>query len=313
MPGSNPKIIDRRRAIAIIAGGLSLPSTGMAMQIPTATWSGTALGADAKIVLSDADPQRTQRTLKAVLREIERLENVFSLYRPGSAVSILNRNGRLSGAPMELTSLARKALWYTDITGGAFDITVQRIWEHYARHYKMHPDDAVGPPLLAVDALRRFTGPGRIKIDGNEIGLSPGCKVTFNGIAQGYITDRVAALLQENGWRDVLIQLGETRALGPHPDGLPWRIELPGRTRIELDTGALATSSANGTAFGTGKTNHHLFDPHTGRSAKMRRPITVHAPYATDADALSTALFVMPESAHADVLMHVSGASIVQG
>ena len=63
----------------------------------------------------------------------------------------------------------------------------------------------------------------------------PGMAVTLNGIAQGYITDRVADLLAQNGLEHVLVDLDELRALGPRADGTPWPVGIedpmrPGRT-----------------------------------------------------------------------------------
>ena len=51
----------------------------------------------------------------------------------------------------------------------------------------------------------------------------PGMAITLNGIAQGYITDRVADLLRNEGFDQAMVDLGEWRALGSHPDGRPWR------------------------------------------------------------------------------------------
>jgi FAD:protein FMN transferase len=126
--------------------------------------------------------------------------------------------------------------------------------------------------------------------------------VTLNGIAQGYITDRVADLLRREGMGSVLIDLGETRAVGLHPEARPWRVGLAdpadptqvGR-RVELTDAALATSGGYGTVFDAGGRHNHLIDPRSGRSAPARRSVSVMAPGAAIADAASTALALMPE------------------
>lgn len=305
--------ISRRRAITIIAGCVALPATGLSMETPAAEWRGTALGADARIIFRSDHTGKAEETLSAVREEIERLENIFSLYRPNSCLSALNRDGSLMYAPLEMMALTRRALWYTDITGGAFDITVQPLWELYAGHFASYDKSRHGPSPAKVAAARARIGPHRIELTATSIRLEPGTKLTFNGIAQGFITDRVADLLRQSGWRNVLIQLGETRALGLHPDGRAWRIGLPDGKTTTLKAGALATSSAAGTRFGSDIRHHHLFDPSSGRSAASHAAVTVAAPRATDADALSTAIFVLPAKAHAGVLAMVPGTSIVTG
>jgi thiamine biosynthesis lipoprotein len=107
---------------------------------------------------------------------------------------------------------------------------------------------------------------------------------------------------------DVLIDLGEIRALGHRPGGGRWRAALadprqPRRRLLELTLGedhralpALGTSAGHGTCFGPDPRIHHLLDPHTGRSADHHASVSVAAPHATLADGLSTALsIVAPE------------------
>ena len=118
-------------------------------------------------------------------------------------------------------------------------------------------------------------------------------------IAQGYITDRIADLLADAGMTNVLLDIGESRALGSHPSGRPWRIGLRRADRpqtvasqIELVDRAVATSAGIASPFEPTGTHHHLFDPRLGRPAPTADQISVTAPNATMADALSTALSV---------------------
>ena len=306
-------VITRRRAITIIAGGVGAFFAGPAQAAPIFEWRGTALGADARIILAHPDRHFANSALAAVCQEIERLENIFSLYRENSALSQLNRAGTLTPAPLELIDLTRRALWFTTITNGAFDVTVQSLWALYAKHFQENPNATTGPSRASIDAVRRRMGPNCIRIDPPSLHLAPGTHLTFNGIAQGYITDRAAVLLSRRGWNNVLINLGETRALGAHPDGRPWRINLPSGGETKITDTAIATSNSVGTRFTDTAPQHHLFDPQSGQSAAERGPVTVAAPDAVDADALSTALFVMPPEIRQQVLSHVPGSHLITG
>ena len=118
--------------------------------------------------------------------------------------------------------------------------------------------------------------------------------VTLNGVAQGYITDRVADLLRGRGFENVLVELGEVRALGRCADLEPWRAgiadpEDPSAVLLELPLldSALATSGSYGTWLDPAHRHHHIFDPATGRSAHRQAMVSVTAPRAMVADALS--------------------------
>jgi thiamine biosynthesis lipoprotein len=129
---------------------------------------------------------------------------------------------------------------------------------------------------------------------------------TLNGIAQGYITDRIADLLRDAGMTGVLVDLGEIRALDA-PGDRPWRIGIenprkPGgiAETMSLQGAALATSGGYGMAFDAQGRFHHLFDPATGRSATGCLSASAVARDATTADALATALAVAgPDRAQA--------------
>jgi len=199
--------------------------------------------------------------------------------------------------------LLSEAQMYADMTGGAFDITVQPLWRLYADHFarkSAHPD---GPTPQAIgDALAH--------VDYKAVSIASDCvafekanmAVTLNGIAQGYITDRVAELLRQGGLENVLMDLGEIRGLGEHPAGRPWRIGLKSSQAsghingiVELGARALATSAGNGTAFDEDGRHHHLLDPRSGKSSRRYLSLSVAAPSATTADALSTGLYHFTE------------------
>jgi thiamine biosynthesis lipoprotein len=122
-------------------------------------------------------------------------------------------------------------------------------------------------------------------------------EMTLNGIAQGYIADRVTRLLEEEGLRDILVDTGELRATGGMPGGGAWPVQLPGGRDTGLRDRALATSAPLGTAFDAAGRVGHILDPRSGYPAPAYgRSVTVTAPTAALADALSTALCLLGES-----------------
>ena len=236
------------------------------------------------------------------MAEIARLERVFSLFRPDSAVSRLNRQGSLDHPPPDLLSLLDAARHFSVVSGGAFDITVQPLWQLYADHFSAPDADPAGPDPGALADARSRIDHAAVLFDTARVTLAkPGMAVTLNGIAQGYITDRVADLLRDAGLTGVLLDLGEVRALGRHPAGRDWRAGLtdprdPARygATLALADQALATSGGYGSPFEATGRHHHLFDPASGHSANRVLSVSVVCARATVADAMSTALAVMP-------------------
>lgn len=96
--------------------------------------------------------------------------------------------------------------------------------------------------------MRRKTGWGKVKLDTAAITLKPGMALTLNGIGQGYVADRIAALLEAEGLTNILIDTGEPRALGSKPEGSGatgqgWPVRLETGERLSLRQCALATSA----------------------------------------------------------------------
>lgn len=292
--------LTRRRFIGIMgfcAGVTLLPFMAHA-KTQRHQWSGVALGARASMQLIHPDAATARHIIHLAVQEIERLEAVFSLYRHESALSKLNREGHLSAPPLELVELLQRAKSISHATNGLFDITVQPLWQRYHRYYSAHPDAETPPP---VDDILPLINWRAVRIDPACISFDkPGMAITLNGIAQGYITDRVADLLKRNGIDRVLLDLGETRAMGLREDGRAWAVgvadpQAPARIsgHIECVDRAVATSGGYGLIFDAARRVSHLLNPHTGATLPAARSITVVADQAATADAWSTAFSLM--------------------
>lgn len=266
-------------------------------------WRGVALGADAMLQLHHPDAEEADRLIDQCLTEVSRLEGIFSLYRDDSALRRLNRDGYLDGPPIELVELLGCAEEFSKLTAGAFDVTVQPLWELYANHFSAPDPDPSGPSRAAITASLGRVGHDALEIDPARLSFAkPDMAVTLNGIAQGYITDRIVDLLRHAGVDRSLVDMGEIRAIGARPSGGPWIVGLedpsaPGHVaeRIEIENQAVATSGGYGTQFDREGRFNHLFDPTTGKTSWRYLSVSVIAPDATTADALSTGFSLMSQ------------------
>ncbi|MEZ5797770.1 MAG: FAD:protein FMN transferase [Paracoccaceae bacterium] len=258
--------MNRRRFLTLAACALATPAAARA----ETAWQGRAFGADCRIALSG--PRRAaDRALAALPALIAGIEAQFSLHRP-SALTTLNATGRLDAPTPAFQALMRLADSVHHLTGGAFDPTVQPLWQAAAR----------GQPPDAPTGWHRVTR-------GDPILLQPGMALTFNGIAQGFAADAVRALLRAHGFDHALIDMGEIAALGG-----PFRIAMadpahgPLASR-SLTGGALATSSPWATLVGG---QPHIRHPEG--HPPLWSTVAVLADTAALADALSTALVFLP-------------------
>lgn len=261
-------MITRRRFIAIAAAMLALPGRAGAQ---THRWQGQMMGADASMTLTGPGAAQALTRAEALLRK---LEAIFSLYDPRSELSQLNAMGRCEQPSAEILAVLALSRELHHMTGGLFDPTVQPLWRALATS-----GDA--------DRAAGLIGFNRVQVSPAGIVLDKGQALTFNGIAQGYATDRVRDLLADAGYHQCLINIGEYAALGG-----PWSIGIEDpdfgllATRHVTD-GAIATSSPRALLFADG--SGHILDP-----ARHRVPVwssvSVQAERAALADGLSTAL-----------------------
>ncbi len=290
--------LDRRRCLTVLAAsaaGLALPA-GAGGAAPAQRWSGIALGAPAELIIRHDDAIRAQGLIAAAVAEIRRLERIFGLFDPASALARLNRTGRLDAPPFELVDLLDQARAVHLATGGAFEPTVQPLW-------RLHADAAMAgrpPEAEALRAARAVVGMEAVAVHTRRIAFGrPGMALTLNGIAQGYVTDRIADLLRAGGLAHVLVDLGEIRAAGERSPGEAWRIGLGTDDEVvSLTDGAVATSAPFGTVMDAAGSIGHIIDPRLGRptTGKWRRVSVLH-PRATIADGLSTGFVLLDRTA----------------
>ena len=304
--GAFRQALTRRRFVSVMAAAVIAPlasSRGLGGHVvQTFDWEGIALGAHARLSLQHPDESAAKSAIAACLEEVARLETIFSLHRADSTLARLNACGHLDDAPVDLRLLLGETLMLAERSGGAFDPTIQPLWALYARHFSRPDADPLGPPKDALERAKALVGWHKVEIEGAAIRLrAPGMAVTLNGVAQGYISDRVGDLLRARGFENVLVNMGEQLALGPKWDGTAWRVGIadPANPEIALvelplSRGAIATSGGYGYHFDPAGRFTHILEPRTGAPARQWASVTVVADRAATADALSTALSVVP-------------------
>jgi FAD:protein FMN transferase len=281
--------MNRRRFLSLSAAALiSLPGHAGTLT----EWHGTGLGTALALRLLGADPHHARRTFAKVEAEIARIETLASLHRD-SALTRLNRDGRLAWPSPDLLDLLSLAGQVHTATEGAFDPTVQPLWLALVNGTNR-------------DEARTRIGWHRVRLSADEVKLDPGQALTLNGIAQGWAADRIAALLRAQGFTEALVDMGELTALGE--TDWPTVITNPDGTALaetRLTNRALATSSPRGTIMNG---QPHILGPQG--QPPLWQTVSVSAPSAAVADALSTAFCLMDRQAIDAALNAFPGAHL---
>lgn len=287
-------ILPRRRFLALSACALARPAAAAAPA--RHRWQGVALGADVALTVEGGAPAAARAFFAEAERALRSVERQFSLFG-GSELLRLNALGRLAHPSDDMLALLDLAGRVHAATGGAFDPTVQPLWQ--AR--RLGQDETPALARVGWDGVR--ASPAEIRL------ARPGMALTLNGIAQGFAADRLAEVAARHRLAEVLIDAGEVRALGARP----WqaRIETPGGglvRELALRGRALATSAPFGTRIGPAGDRPHILGPR-GQEPRWAL-VSVSADSAAVADALSTAAVLMDRPAIGAALRAFPGAEV---
>jgi thiamine biosynthesis lipoprotein len=134
-------------------------------------------------------------------------------------------------------------------------------------------------------------------IENDTIILKNNASITLNGIAQGWITDKVVEIINKNNITNTLVDFGETFASGSYESKRPWNIEIQSsegiNTVIKLINKAVATSSASGTMFEPTKKYNHIFNPETGLSTSNFDTVSIISNKAWLSDCIATSALLI--------------------
>lgn len=234
--------------------------------------------------VADITASCDDETLSGAFELCERLEKVLSRTVDGSDVDRLNRTDSFVTVSEDTLKTVERAVWFSDLSGGKFDITICPVTELWDFKNQVIPSrDEIAEALKNVDYHS-------IEINGNEISLN-GKKIDLGGIAKGYITDRVRDYFVGKDVKKALINLGgNISMIGKYSIGIKKPFEDDVIATVELENKSVSTSGIYERYIRKdGKLYHHVLDPKTGYGAENElASVTVIGNSSLDCDALST-------------------------
>lgn len=233
-----------------------------------------------------------QSLLNAGFSEIERINRIMGPYGNESEVRELNEKRNIEGSD-EMRYVLGRSIFYSVLSEGAFDVTVQPILDLYAISFG---EFGMPPTEEDIEEAKRQVSYTKINLS-DRIKIGGGQKITLGGIAKGYAIDLAVDKLKEAGVESGLVNAGgDLRGFGEKE----WKVALANPrdkkdyiTIIKFRNKAVATSGDYERFFDENKSFHHIVDPRTGYSATELMSVTIVADKAIDADALATSVFVL--------------------
>jgi thiamine biosynthesis lipoprotein len=279
------------------------PAPGVVGRAAEAGWmkrEEAIMGTAISVELWSDDAREGRAAIDAVMHEMHRIDRAMSPHKPDSELSIINRDAyaRPVALSAEMAALLARANEFSELSGGAFDITFAAVGQLYDYRQRVRPSEealakaraAVGYRNLLLDAQART-----VRF------LREGMRIDLGGFAKGHAVDNAAAILRQRGIAHANVSAGgDSRVIGDRR-GRPWTIGISHPRRIgevaavlPLENVSISTSGdyeryfdADGVRF------HHLIDPSTGRSPSSVHSVTVLAEDGLTTEALSKTVFVL--------------------
>jgi FAD:protein FMN transferase len=279
------------------------------------------LGSPFEMTVVASDSLQGNFFINNAILEVKRIENLISDWIPSSQISNVNSNAGLMPVSVdrEVFELVERAIKISKLTNGAFDISyasMDKIWKFDGSMKEMPSEEAIKKSVAKVGYQQII-----LNEEATTIFLqNKGMKLGLGGIGQGYIADRIKALLVESGCKSGIVNVsGDIFAWGKQPDGKPWTVAIVNPINknkvfatFPLEDSAVETSGSY-EKFVTfnGKRYSHIIDPRTGYPASGIVSVSVFAKTTELADALATGIFVLGVEVGLNLINQINGIECI--
>lgn len=275
----------------------------------------TLMGSRFDITISAKTDLAAEAYIDTAVVEITRIENVISEWREATLVSEINRNAGIKPVKVtkELFDLTQRAIRFSEISHGAFDITfasMDKIWKFDGSMTEL-------PKPKHVRKAIKIVGYQNIIMDAENSTIFlklPGMKIGFGSTGKGYAADKTKDLLMAKGVEAGIINAsGDMNSWGKQPDGTNWTVGIADPLDSEnvfavfplFDSAVVTSGDYEKFIMLGGKKYSHIIDPRTGYPARGISSVTVFAKSAELANGFSTSIIVMGKEAGLDMVNQI--------
>jgi thiamine biosynthesis lipoprotein len=270
------------------------------------------MGGRFDITIVAKDSLTAEQNIDEVIAEITRIEYLISDWKPTTQISEVNQNAGIRPVKVdrEVFELTQRAIHFSEITNGGFDISfaaMDRIWKFDGSMTEMPSAEAIKKSVEKV-------GYKNIVLDSVQSTIflkMKGMKIGFGALGEGYATNKCKEMMLAKGIKSGIVNgSGDMSCWGKQPSGKDWKIGItnPFDTDkliaiVPINNGAV-TTSGNYEKFVVldGKRYSHIINPATGYPVAGLSSVTVFGPNAETANGLSTSLMVLGKIAGLNLL-----------
>lgn len=261
------------------------------------------MGSKFDITISTVDSLQAERYIDEVITEITRIENLISDWKFDSQVSEINRMAGKQAVKVdqELFDLTQRALFFSQITDGAFDISsaaMDKIWKFDGSMKQLPSKEELTKAIEKVGYQNIILNPA----DTTVFLKKEGMKIGFGATGKGYAADKGRNLMQQKGVKAGIVNASGDMAVWS--DDIPqkkWRIGINNPFKnnditevVTLCNGAITTSGDYEKFAEIASVRYsHIMNPKTGMPATGLTSVTVIGPRAETANGFSTSLMVL--------------------
>ncbi|MGQ7946829.1 FAD:protein FMN transferase [Flavobacterium sp. WC2509] len=265
------------------------------------------MGGRFDITIVAKDSLTAEQSIDEVIAEISRIEYLISDWKPTTQISQVNQNAGIRPVKVdkEVFELTQRALHFSQITNGGFDISfaaMDRIWKFDGSMTEMPSAEAIKKSVEKV-------GYKNIILDSvnSTIFLKlKGMKIGFGALGEGYATNKCMKMMLAKGIKSGIVNAtGDMSTWGKQPNGKPWNIGVTNPFHPEKLLGVIPLTQGAVTTSGSyekfvvfdGKRYSHIINPTTGYPVTGLCSVTVLGPNAETANGLSTSIMILGKTA----------------
>lgn len=265
------------------------------------------------ITVSSDSEEKANTAIDKAFSELERLAKLLNFYSEDSEISAINRyaGDKAVKVSPETLEIIEKAVYVSENTDGAFDITVGPLVRLWNFQNNVLPDEKL------IKEKLRLVGYKNIIVDKEKSTVflkTKGVQIDLGGIIKGYAANKAVEILKQQGIKSGIVAVaGDIKTFGIRPDGSLWNVGIQNpRQQTDKDE-ILSTVGLSDMAISTsgdyqkffikdGRRYHHLLNPKTGYPDNECRSVTVIAKDAAFTDAFATGIFVLGARKGMDIL-----------
>ena len=279
------------------------------------------LGSPFEITVVAKDSTQGNFYTDLAINEVKRIEHLISDWIPTTPISQVNANAGKMPVQVddEVFELVERSIKISKLTSGAFDISyasMDKIWKFDGSMKAMPSEEAIKKSVAKIGYQNIILNEKEktifLKMEGMKLGLG--------GIGQGYIADKIKALLQKEGCTSGIVNVsGDINTWGKQLDGSPWSIGIVNpmnknkvfATFPLIDSAVETSGSYEKYVKFNGIRYSHIIDPRTGYPAQGVVSVSVFAKQTEIADALATGIFVLGVEVGLDLVNQLKGIECI--